>query len=132
MTRVWLAAGMLATIAALAGCDNTAAYASVFRDQLDAIKELTRILESVTDRPSMAAAKEDVVGKYKEFEKIRHRALLLPKASARVNEQLTEEFGPRMEEAMAALLREIRRIRDLPGGQEFLENLGKLSNMRKN
>ena len=126
MRRLGLAAGALATLVFFTGC-GSGPYADVLKDQLDAQKELTRILGTVTDEPSMAAAKQQLLKKYKAFERIREKALTLPKPSARVVKQLKEELGPQMEESIYDLQREIRRIKDLPGGKEFLDDFSKLS-----
>lgn len=105
-----------------AGCNSSASYAAIFQEQMEAQKDLTGILGTVVDKESMSAARERLEKKSAAFEAIKKRAAALPPPSAEIRQRLQEQFGAQMQESLAALLAEVRRVKELPGGQEFLES----------
>jgi protein subunit release factor A len=120
--RPWahLAWGMILVV----GCSPS--YQTVQKEQISALKELTEILSTVKDQTTMEAARGELARRFDRFEQVAKKAKALPKPSAEVQRQLEEELGPQKERAFDNLLKEVRRITALPGGEEFLKGLGKL------
>lgn len=119
MTVVWL---MLAPT----GCDRTATYSAVLKEQLDAQRELTEVLASVKDAETMKSAKLELNKRFSRLEQMRKKAQGLSKPSQAIREKLQEEFGQDIQQTLADLRREAQRIEELPGGKEFVARLKQL------
>jgi hypothetical protein len=117
--------GALAAIVffGVSGCSS---YASVEKEQIAALKELTEILGTVKDESTMAAARGELAKRYERFEQVAKKAKSMSRPSPEVQRQLEEELGPQKERAFDNLRKEVRRITALPGGEAFLKSLGKL------
>jgi len=108
----------------IAGADKLAApYTSGVKDQIKAKRELSRLLNTVTDEASMNAAREDLPRLADRFNEVFRWAIILPYPPAGANDHLRQAFGPELERTVAELSNEMRRIRRLPGGSDFLREL---------
>jgi hypothetical protein len=107
----------------MTGCSS---YASVQREQIAALKELTEILSTVKDEATMKAARAELEKRFQHFEQVAKKAKAMPRPSPEVQQQLEVELGPQKVRAFNNLHDEVRRITALPGGEEFLKGLGKL------
>jgi len=114
---------LAAFLISVTGCSS---YASVEREQLAALKELTEVLSSVKDESTMAAARAELEKRFQHFEQIAKKAKAMSRPSPEVQRQLEVELGPEKVRAFDSLRNEVRRITALPGGEEFLKGLGKL------
>ena len=109
----------LMTFLGLAGCGtDSEEYLKVFRAQKAAWEEIAEVLAKIEDEKGMAAAKEELGNRLEEFDSIARRAKLLPEPSDDVRKRLEQErFG--MQRAADRLLEEVRRVKELPGGEDF-------------
>jgi type 1 glutamine amidotransferase len=108
----------------LPGPEKLAApYTSGVKDQIKAKRALSRLLKSVTDEASMKAAKEELPRLADHFNEVFRWAIILPYPPAGANDRLRSEFGPEMEQTLGELKGEMSRIRKLPGGRSFLNEL---------
>jgi nicotinamidase-related amidase/type 1 glutamine amidotransferase len=98
-------------------------YRTGLQDQIRAKRELSRLLKRVTDDDSMQAARRELPGLAGIFNEVFRWAIILPYPPAGANERLRSEFGPQLEGTLAELQREMQRIRRLPGGSDFLNEL---------
>src|ERR1019366_4279405 len=94
----------------------------VFREQRAAMKELTAILATVNDEKTMADAKVLLKERGEKFEATSRKANALPKPLPPEVLKRLEDDRFIMERTMAGLLSEIARVRNLPGGEEFLND----------
>ncbi len=101
------------------GCATDEDYRKVFRDQHSAWLEMTEVLSTVRDEKSMAEAKVKLDASFDKFEAISKRAKALPAPSKEIKQQLEKE-REYLEQATTNLLREVGRIRKMPGGPGFL------------
>ena len=111
----------------LAGCGGRAdvsSYSAVYKEQIKAIQDLTEQLSTVQDEASMKAAAAELKKRFHLFEQVTRKAQVLPKPSEEVKRQIEEELHP--QQALDGYRKEVRRIMGLPGGKDFLEELGKL------
>jgi hypothetical protein len=106
----------------VAGCDGTGAYRAVLRDQINALRETEQILANITDPATMESARVRLEKNHYLFEDIKERAQALPPPSAEVVDRLKED-APQFQEALNRVQMEVRRVRGLPGGAEFLSKL---------
>jgi len=104
------------------GCSREGAYRTVARDQAAAFQEMADILKTVQDEPAMEEARTSLKRRQAGFADISARAKSLGQPSPEMLEQLSEEYG-KLKLALTRLQAEIRRVRALPGGAAFLENL---------
>lgn len=104
---------------ALVGCTKEEDYLNVFRDQQKAWQELTDILAEVRDEKSMAEAKTKLDASFEKFDALSKRAKALPEPSKEIRNRLEKE-REYLQQSTENLLREVGRIRKMPGGQEFL------------
>jgi hypothetical protein len=123
--RRWLPLFALVTLAVLAGCNGSAPYAAVMQEQITTMQEMTNIFKSVTDEPSMAAARVKLQKLYQRAQQIAVKAKALPPPPEEARQQIQKELGPQMQQSFDNRQREIGRILELPNGKEFLEGLGK-------
>jgi hypothetical protein len=123
--RQWLLPGI--ALIFLGGCGSSASsYITVYKEQIQAIEDLTSVLATVKDETTMTAARAKLKERFERFEKISKKAKGLPKPSAEIKEQIEKELGPQILEAFREYQKEGRRIQGLPGGPEFLEEMKKL------
>ena len=120
--------GALSAIALifLGGCSKTSSYSAVYKEQIQAIEELTNVLSTVKDESTMAAAQAELQERFQRFEQVSKKAKALPKPSAEIKRQIEEELGQPILRALEKYRQEGLRIRGLPGGPEFLEDMKKL------
>lgn len=107
----------------LPGCGGESSYRAVVRDQAKAFEEMTEILKTMTDKESMAAARESLLERREEFEAIAQRGRSLSKPSRDMGERLKDDVG-KLSQAWRNFQREVQRVRALPGGPEFLTDIG--------
>ena len=112
--------GWLGALLMVAGCTRDEAYFEVAREQRAASQEVVDILASVTDEKSMAAAQAAILERRPKIEAITRRAKALPRPSDEVQARLKEEAYMR-DTILKRMAAEAKRIQQLPGGPEFLE-----------
>jgi hypothetical protein len=123
--RHWLLPGI--ALIFLGGCGNQASsYITVYKEQVQAIEDLTKVLATVKDETTMAAARAKLKERFERFEQISKKAKALPQPSAEIKEQIEKELGPQILQAFDNYRKEGLRIQGLPGGTEFLEEMKKL------
>lgn len=110
----------------LPGCDRTEEFSAAVKEQLQAQKELTEILAAVKDQATMTTARAELKKRYAHFEQVGQKAKALGKPSRATEEKLKKELGDQLEQSVADLHREIRRIQALPGGDDFLSSFKRL------
>src|SRR6266446_4925348 len=110
----------------LGGCSKASSYATVYKEQIQAIEELTKVLSTVQDESTMAAARAELKERFQRFEQVSKKAKALPKPSAEIKRQIEEELGPQIIRAFDKYRQEGLRIQGLPGGPEFLDEMKKL------
>jgi aspartate-semialdehyde dehydrogenase len=112
----------------LAGCkrNDVTSYLAVSREQIQAMQELTDILSTVKDKATMAAALPKLKKSFQRFEQIASKAKALPKPSEEIKQRIEEDLGPQLERSAIRYREEGTRIRQLPGGEDFLKELKKI------
>lgn len=120
MRPTLLAAVLLISVS---GCSS---YASIEKEQIAALKELTEVLSTVKDEATMKAARGELQKRFQHFEQVAKKAKAMSRPSPEVQQQLEDELGPEKERAFDNLRNEVRRVTAMPGGEEFLKGLGKL------
>ncbi|HZZ79999.1 MAG TPA: hypothetical protein VFE62_15880 [Gemmataceae bacterium] len=108
----------VALVLLLAGCAREQDYVEVMRQQQVAWNGVADVLETVKDKESMAAAKEELVARMDACEAAAQKARDLPQPSPeflKKHDQKVYFLKSAMERASA----EVRRIRQLPGGEAF-------------
>jgi hypothetical protein len=111
----------------LAGCGGRAdvsSYSAVYREVIKAMQDLTEQLSSVKDEATMKAAGTELKKRFHLYEQVTKKAQALPKPSDEVKRQIEEELHP--QQALDNYRKEVRRIMGLPGGKDFLEEMGNL------
>lgn len=104
----------------LLGCTRDEDYLEIAREQRSAWKEMADVLASIKDEASMAAAKNALDEKTKQFEFIAKRASAMPAPSASVAKRL-EEDSFLTKQTFERLRSEVARVNKMPGGAEFLK-----------
>jgi hypothetical protein len=114
-------AGPCLVLLILAGCTSNEQYFEVAREQRAAWNETADILKTIKDEKSMAEAKTALDEKTKQFEVLAKKANALPKPPPpEVNQRLREdEFI--IQAALGRLKAEVKRVSNLQGGEEFLQ-----------
>src|SRR5437588_3934591 len=116
----WPRAGLVVVMAVLAGgCDSASPYRTLLRDQASNLEELEKILETVTDKASMKAARGRLDVRFETFERTRERALALPPPTQDLRQRVQEE-GEKLRQALEKVQQQVRRIQALPDGEDFL------------
>jgi hypothetical protein len=117
----------IALLCPLGGCGSSedterlvASYRYTLGQQLREQQKILSILESAKDRPSMAEALKQLRA---EYERAAAHPRRLPPPE--IKERLSDEYA-KLEEAGSRVFAEFRRIGDLPGGQEFFDEVKKL------
>jgi hypothetical protein len=120
--------GLCLVFTCLAGCgQNAEQYAQVARDQLALKAEVLQVLQTVRDEDSMKAAREPLRQLARREADLTARMRALPPPSAETQEQLLQQLGPKLQDALDAEQAEVRRIAGLSGGSAFLESLPQLT-----
>jgi len=111
-----------------AGCgsDSPSAYVAIFQEKINELQELTEVLSTVKDESTMEAARSEWKKRSRRFEEQAEKNKELPKPSAAVKRKVEEELGPQFNRTMKDLRAQVKRIKDLPGGEEFLQGISKL------
>jgi hypothetical protein len=111
-----------------AGCGSgsPSPYLAIFQEKINELQELTEVLSTVKDESSMAAARREWKKRSRRFEQQAEKNREVPKPSAAIKRQVEEELAPQFNRTMEQLQAEIRRIKDLPGGDEFLQGISKI------
>ena len=120
MRQAWILCGLLMLSV---GCnDDAEPYLKASRAQQEAIEEVAAILAGVTDAASMDAARDRLTERYDHCELVAHRSKNLPKPSPEVMERLVGEKD-KMSAAVQKLQAEVKRVRALPEGAKFLQDV---------
>lgn len=82
--------------------------------------EVAGVLREVKDAPSMDEAERKMVRLASKFKDVSRQAKSLPQPGPNVLAEL-EEDSRKMQSAMQETMKEIERIKGLPGGPEFFE-----------
>jgi hypothetical protein len=110
------------------------AQAAACRDAVsawvDAVDEMTEILARVEDQFSMARALARLEERSGHFEAVAVRLQSFRSLSKAVRDRAEEGLQPRIEEAIRRKQAEVRRLQNLPIGQEFLAAVAKLKNAK--
>jgi hypothetical protein len=123
MHRLW--AWMLWCLM-VCGCDRGETYLEIARAQQAAWDETADVLASITDAASMEAARDRFAELTVKGQTLARRAKAMPRPSDRILEQLEEERG-KMERAANRMRAEVNRVRQLPGGAEFLKDIDEIA-----
>jgi hypothetical protein len=99
-------------------------YAKVPSDLLAIEAEKAQILKTVKDDGSMKEARSRLDKLALRAEEVARRAKALGEPSVEVRQKLEDEFAGRLQQALNQTRAEIRRIQDLPGGPDFLQQNG--------
>jgi DNA mismatch repair ATPase MutS len=113
----------------ICGCGRRPAYAASIKKQIEACQEVTALLRGVTDEASMKQAGGELRQRFERFDRLSRQVKVPDDPDLKM--KLQEELGAQMESAYNDLLKEIRRISDLPGGKDFLANLDKIDPKRR-
>lgn len=117
----------LVMLAALCGCERSNPYLEVFREQDEARKELIKVLRTIKDEAGMEAAKEELTRRFAFFDAVSAKPGRMLPPSREVMQRLEEE-RPAMEKTMLELMAEANRVKELPGGENFIRSVGGLRN----
>jgi len=121
--------GCLAMLFFTAGCAKEQDYLDVMNDQLAAMREVTEILQSVKDAPSMANAKRSLEANAEKYEAISKRANALPKPPpAKVQQRLRENVFV-VQRTLDHMKTETERVSKLAGGPELLKQFESTKNL---
>ena len=121
-------AALAIVLISLAGCgsDSASPYMAIFQEKINELQELTEVLSTVKDESTMEAARSEWKTRSRRFEQQAEKNREVPRPSAAVKRKVEEELAPQFNRAMEKLQAEVRRIKDLPGGEEFLQGISKL------
>ena len=108
-----------------AGCKDS--YSSAMEERVKAQEELVGILEGIKDQAGMDVAFQTLSDNYKRLREANERMLKMHPPTSQAKEALAKEYGPRLQTAVQAIMREVRRIKGMPGGDAFFERLDKLA-----
>lgn len=104
------------------GCSGGPSHQEVVRRQAAAVEEMVAVLAQVQDEDGMAAAHARLEAMQASLADLSRRARELPPPGAEALVELEKERG-KMQESFRQVLVELRRIRALPGGEEFVKSL---------
>ncbi len=114
-----LSRGCLVGVLLLLGCTRDEDYYQVMREQQDAMKEVTEVLETVKEQKTMAEAKSSLERLRQKFDAIAQKANSLPKPPPRKVLERMQEEKLFTERNLERLRREVKRVSDLPGGAQL-------------
>lgn len=107
-----------------AGCGD--AHRDVAQRQTANFREITEILRSIEDPATMKEAEDRLIARSRHYREVSLRARSLaddPDAVARMEPQRRE-----IEAALKSLAVEVDRVRQLPGGKDFLDRFSATMN----
>lgn len=104
------------------GCSGGPTHQDVVRRQADAYEEMVAVLAEVRDEDGMAAAHARLETMQASLADLIRRARDLGPPTPEALVELEKERG-KMQESLRRVLAELRRIRDLPGGEDFVKSL---------
>ena len=107
---------------AAAGCGEHS-YSAAMEERTKAQEEFLGILRTIKDPASMQAASDTLARSFERLAQTNSRMNKMHPPNLEVKERLAKDYGPRLQAALSASLRELGRIGDLPGGQEFIDRL---------
>jgi hypothetical protein len=110
-------------ITGLAGCGDPQREA--IRGQIANFEELADLLAQAKDAPSMTAVEEKIEERMVAFQRAANRVGSFAPPDEKQAQAYQDEFGPRLKSAFDRYVAELRRIRALPGGPEFVDRIGK-------
>ena len=102
------------------GCGDR--YKDVADKQVANWKEIASILRDVKDRDSMNEAEDKLLAKLDRFQEVSRQAKSLPPPDETTSLRLQAEVTA-MQSALRDMLKEMERIKKLPGGPEFFERV---------
>lgn len=108
-----------------AGCSGDS-YTAAMEARAKAQEEILSILRTIKDPATMQAASETLEQSFARLAETNERMNKMHPPSMEIKEQLAREYLPRFQTAIRDSQRELERIRDIPGGQEFIERLKNL------
>jgi hypothetical protein len=114
-----------AVVMAVCGCSQDP-YAAVLAERLETQRETVRILKTIQDQASMAAAQQTLLQNYRRYDEIAGRVSTMHKPTGDALRQLEKDWGSKMEQVVQETQKELIRINQLPGGVEFLAALDRL------
>jgi hypothetical protein len=117
-----------ACLTLLGGCSSNQdeAYRRAFAELARARRKMVQILESVKDKQSMAEALERLEKAQGQFRRAEEGLQRLGKPSREVLQRFQEE-SDEVQNATVGVLEEMRRIAKLPGGDDFLQAVKRIS-----
>lgn len=110
----------------LGGCsgkNELSRYLELEREHIEALKELTEILSTVKDEPSMSAALAELKIRNQRIERIANKFRALPKPAPEILQEIDDALGPQIRQANSRYVEEGARISRLAGGEKFLKQL---------
>lgn len=111
----------------LAGCGGgVEPYVEIARAQQANWDEMAEVLASVKDAESMAAARSRLEDLHARSEELQERRAGLPPPSQAIRERLSEH-GPALQQSLRRVRQELARVRQLPGGEAFLNDVEKIA-----
>jgi hypothetical protein len=116
---------LLALLAvALPGCGGTSAsFKAVYADLIKAKQDEVAILKEVTDQASLDRVRPELRKIRWRLQRISKEFKALPAPSDAVKEEIEQMFVQPLQSVLEQLQDELRRIKGLPGGEEFLRQL---------
>jgi cytochrome c556 len=119
-----IAAALLAAV--LGGCNRAEPYLDVFRQLQATWEETAKLLAGVTDAESMEAAKDRFAELTVRAQSVARKAQAMGRPPDEVLEQLAEQRDG-MQRAVNRVMAEIARVRQLPGGDEFVKDIEEIA-----
>jgi hypothetical protein len=119
---------ILALVLGAAGCRD--AYQVAIDEQVANYAEIASVLRAVNDPASMDVAERKIAARAAHFREASRRAQALPMPDDEGTVARIREQAAKMQAAVREVAKEFERIRGLPGGPEFIERIGELSDPR--
>jgi hypothetical protein len=118
-----LLGGWLVLAGGLAGCGRSEAEALAW-EQLAAFEEYAGIISAVKDAPSMAAAWDRLRDLDRRMAATGRKAHRTAPPTPSERQRLSEQgYGEKLRAALLKIDAELARVRELPGGDEFVNKL---------
>lgn len=109
-------------LACCPGCSGGPSHQEVVRRQAAAYEEMVAVLAQVEDEDGMAAAHARLETMQASLADLIRRARELGPPNPEALVELEKERG-KMQGSLRRVLAELRRIRSLPGGEDFVKSL---------
>jgi hypothetical protein len=114
------------SLAGVGGCNRAEPYLEVFRQLQATWEETATLLAGITDAESMEAAKDRFAKLTVQAQDVARKAKKMGRPPDDVLEQLAEHKGG-MQRAVNRVMAEIARVRRLPGGEEFVQDIEEIA-----